>query len=763
MNNQPLEKQFVKEVLGQSVDWPRHLLDLDRQGELLACAGLDLSDSFQFQSHWLYITEKTVGVLSESGELLESIALEKITRSNIIEGFSSHRLSLFAEDELVFTALYSHRQKRAMGQCVHILEQLLEKKSLSVKKSAEDIYFESVFDPYEKGHGTNMGGESTVVWRLLKLLIPYKNRVILGGIAAALMTLVSLLPAYLTGYLVDNVIKPFQSGQLTHEDAMQIFAYTIIALAVTKVMREFFMWIRLRTMSILGEMVAKDLRDQVYSHLHKLSVSYFSSKQTGSLISRVSSDTDRLWDFIAFGVVEVMTSVIMLLGLSMVLLYLDWPLGLMVTLPVPIILWSIMKHGDEMRGLFMRCWRRWSSMTDCLSDTIPGIRVVKAFNKGEDEVERFKDRNQDCLNEFTGVHQLWTTFWPKLMLTIHVIVVGVWLFGVPRVLDHVAEFNATGSTDVGLTPGEFVAFVIYLTMFVQPIEVIGQMARMVNRATSSAYRVFEILDTDPQVVNLDQAEVVKDLKGEVEFKNVIFSYDGVRKILKGISFHVQPGEMIGLVGPSGSGKTTITNLLARFYDPQDGFIKVDGRNLNEYDQGSYREQLGMVLQEPYLFHGSILENVRYGRPDASLSEVVRAARAANAHEFILKLPQGYDTIVGERGHTLSGGERQRISIARAILRDPKILILDEATSAVDTETEKKIQQALDRLVQGRTVFAIAHRLSTLTRADRILVVKNGELVEEGTHSKLMSIEKGVYKKLVNMQTDLNKFDETKEV
>ncbi len=268
-----------------------------------------------------------------------------------------------------------------------------------------------------------------------------------------------------------------------------------------------------------------------------------------------------------------------------------------------------------------------------------------------------------------------------------------------------------------------------MTMFVAPIETVGQAARMLHRATTSAHRVFEVLDTEPDVRDQAEAIALHDLKGKIEFRDVTFGYDGVRQVLRGISFEVKPGELIGLVGPSGGGKTTLVNLLTRFYDVTGGQILIDGVDVRALDSGLYRSQVGIVLQDPYLFHGSILENIRYGMPDATFEQVIAAVRAANAHDFVCKLPLGYDTIVGERGHTLSGGERQRISIARAVLRNPRILILDEATSAVDTETERKILEALDRLVAGRTVFAIAHRLSTLRKASRLFVIENGKLAE----------------------------------
>jgi ATP-binding cassette subfamily B protein len=314
--------------------------------------------------------------------------------------------------------------------------------------------------------------------------------------------------------------------------------------------------------------------------------------------------------------------------------------------------------------------------------------------------------------------------------------------------------GGTDGSPATLSAGVFVSFLLYTTMFIGPIEIIGQMARIMNRATTSAHRVFEVLDTEPEIVDTRDAVQLEPVHGKVEFENVTFGYDGVRQVIRGMTFEVAPGDMIGLVGPSGGGKTTVVNLIARFYDATGGVIRIDGVDIQHLDTGHYRRQIGMVLQDPYLFHGTVLDNIRYGLQEATLEEVVNAARAANAHDFICRLAHGYDTVVGERGQTLSGGERQRVSIARAILHDPRILILDEATSSVDTETERNIQEAMDRLVAGRTVFAIAHRLSTLRRASRLLVIKNGQVAEAGTHAELLAKDDGVYRRLYDMQREL---------
>jgi ATP-binding cassette subfamily B protein len=347
-------------------------------------------------------------------------------------------------------------------------------------------------------------------------------------------------------------------------------------------------------------------------------------------------------------------------------------------------------------------------------------------------------------DEFNRIHRMWTGFWPFLMLAVHGTTVAVWAFAVPRLLGDGAA----------LSTGTFVSFLLYTTMFIGPIEIIGQMARTMSRATSSAHRVFEVLDTEPEVRDVAEPLRLEPVQGRVTFDNVTFGYDGVRQVIRGVSFDVAPGELIGLVGPSGGGKSTVVNLIARFYDVTGGGVRVDGVDVRQLDAGAYRRQIGIVLQDPYLFHGTVLDNIRYGLPDAGSDAVIAAARAANAHDFVCRLPHGYDTVVGERGHTLSGGERQRVSIARAILHDPRILILDEATSSVDTETEREIQEALERLVAGRTVFAIAHRLSTLRKANRLFVIADGRLAEAGTHLELLQRPGGKYRRLYELQLQM---------
>ncbi len=751
------QKKFIKRYLGQKDSLSssaKELIFKASGGEILLYALIDLDEGLRFCENWLVLTKNRFFLIAERDE--QAIILKDFCLSRIIEVREQRSLSctglifIEAHDKKALARVsFTHRQKVIMGHIKYFCEnreKLLETINFN-EENADKRYQEAVMKPVLEAQNSVTTENAQTLLRLLAYLLPYKKELVIGSVGAVATTLVSLVPAYISGRLIDKVVQPFQDGTLSFEEASSIGWVMVGALGTTYVLRELFIFIRLNKMSILGEKVAKDLRKELYAHLQTLSMDFYSKKQTGSIISRVSSDTDRIWDFVAFGVIEVGISLITLIGLSSVLIAMDWQLGLIMALPVPFLLYGIYGHGEKMKRLFLKAWRKWSNVTAVLSDTIPGMQVVKAFNQEEREGERFNKRNEEVTDEFNNIHDAWTKFWPLLMVGFQGILLTVWCIALPRLISLDSERT--------LSAGTFVSFLLYMTMFTGPIEILGQVARMLNRALSSAYRIFEVLDTKASITSKENPIDVGVVKGQIEFKDVFFSYDGVRPILQNLSFKVRPGEMIGLVGSSGGGKSTITKLISRFYDAQSGEILIDGKNLLDLDLGKYRRQVGMVLQEPFLFHGSIFDNIAYARPEASKSEVIEAAIVANAHNFIGRLSLGYDTVIGERGHTLSGGERQRISIARAVLANPRILILDEATSAVDTETERKIQDALDRLVEGRTVFAVAHRLSTLRKADRIFVIGKGNISEVGTHSELLQKENGEYAKLHRMQIEMS--------
>jgi ATP-binding cassette subfamily B protein len=746
------DQEIISRYIGQPARLPAELrARIEREWgnqpvQLYALA--DLDHGLKLHESWLALGPRHVALARPAPDGAWQVhSVERARIRAVLEspGLSANALLLLSapDDPPLAVVRYTQRQRGAFENIRFVLDEALEGRTVE-SDDADRVYADAVARPVRDAQALVAGRQSAVILRLLGYLTRYRRQLILGLTAAAIVTLASLVPPYLAGYLIDDVVRAANNGTMARGAAATIAWIAVGAMAALYVIRQVAAHVRLRLMSVIGEWVARDLRAELYEHIQHLSLSFFSRKKTGSLITRVTSDTDRLWDFVAFGVVDVSLSLVMLLGLGAVLLTLDWRLGLVMTIPVPVFCWMIYRHGESLNSRFIRAWRKWSRVTDVLSDTIPGIRVVKAFNQEAREITRFGVRNEDVTEEANEIHRMWTTFWPLLMFAVHATTVLVWLFAMPRLLGDGAPLSA----------GVFVSFLLYTTMFVGPIEVIGQMARTINRATSSAHRVFEVLDSEPEVRDVPEPVRLTPVRGRVTFESVTFAYDGVRQILRGISFDVRAGELIGLVGPSGGGKSTVVNLIARFYDATGGAVRIDGVDIRTLDTGHYRQQLGMVLQDPYLFHGTVLENIRYGLPNASLGAVIAAAKAANAHDFICKLGQGYDTVVGERGHTLSGGERQRISIARAILHDPRILILDEATSSVDTETEREIQEALERLIAGRTVFAIAHRLSTLRRASRLFVIEEGRLAESGTHRELLAKHDGIYRRLYEMQLQL---------
>jgi len=569
------------------------------------------------------------------------------------------------------------------------------------------------------------------LWRFAK---PYQGQLLLGFVLTLLSTAATLVPPYLTMPLMDEVLIPFQNGQ---QIDTRLVAWYLGGLLGAALLAWGLGWFKTYVLALASERIGADLRSTAYEHLLKLSLEYFGGRRTGDLMTRIGSETDRLCVFLSLHLLDFATDVLMILMTSAILFSIDPWLALATLLPLPFIAWLIHIVRDRLRTGFEKIDRVWSELTNVLADTIPGIRVVKAFAQESREAKRFQEANKHNLAVNDRINFLWSLFSPTVTLVTEIGLLVVWAFGIWQVAHH------------QVTVGVLTAFLAYSTRFYARLDAMSRIVSHTQKAAAGTKRIFEILDHVSSVPEPSSPVPLPEVVGHIQIADAGFRY-GNRAVIKGLSLDIAPGEMIGLVGQSGSGKSTLVNLICRFYDLSEGAIRIDGTDIRDILIADYRRHIGLVLQEPFLFFGTIADNIAYGKPGATRAEIVAAARAAHAHEFILRLPQGYDSLVGERGQGLSGGERQRISIARALLIDPRILIMDEATSSVDTETEQEIQKALDNLVRGRTTIAIAHRLSTLRRADRLVVMEHGQLVEQGQHDELLA-RQGAYWRLHEAQ------------
>ena len=571
--------------------------------------------------------------------------------------------------------------------------------------------------------------KGAVLRRLLSYARPYRGLLWLVGILMLAGTTFGLASPYITKLVLDEAF-PHRNGVL--------LAWLVIAMAASSVLSTLLGIWRARVGAWVGGRISFDIRATLYERLQWLSMRYFDRHPTGAIISRLTQDSGGVQDFLAFGLPWIGSNVVMVGGVTAMVFYINWKLALLVLIPAPFVSYFALHVWHKMHLVYHRFWYRWSRFYAISADALSRVKIIKAFSQQPHEINRFAVRNADLFGASVFAEQTWGTYMPLIGLLIGSGSLLVWYFG--------------GLIIVGrgpMTVGDLIAFLGYLGMLYGPLNALTQGAQWMPRALTAAERIFEVLDAESESEK-GRGDVVPDnIRGEVEFRNVTFGYEKHHPVLKDVSFKVERGHMLGLVGKSGAGKTTVINLLCRFYDVDEGEILVDGVSLRDLDLSFYRGRLGAVLQEPFLFSGTIAENIAYGRPDATMEDIMAAAKVANAHDFIVNKADGYDEQVGDQGGRLSAGEKQRVCIARAILHDPAILILDEATASVDLETEAQIQEAVARLIAGRTTFAIAHRLSTLRNASNLLVVDEGKVAEFGTHEELEA-KKGVYQRLLEI-------------
>ena len=758
--------------------------------EIKVAVSTDLRFDGTYGKDWLLVTNKRLIAFNQNGAIghhMREVPLASVEDIEILEMYGNNILKVSTPDNAFEVSRYSKRLIPKFNLVVSELEQLVPQKERDadgrrrgrrgfgpngMPSGKDKGRCEKCDQPIPSWSGVcvNCVQNGKLIFRLIKYAAPLLHVVVPAFLLMMIIRFVAAYPPILTKELIDNVLKRVDSavaaGQLLPEATWGHLQGTVnflsgrfdnipdagtfghlmglvLIMASVTVFTMITSSVRGYMMAWVGQNITRRLQNETYEHLNALSIDFFHERDTGNLMSRITHDVSRLRDFIANGLQDIVGDSFTIIFMCAIMVHYNWKLALWTLIPIPCLVFFTIFFGKKMSKVYHVLWKRYANISTILASTIPGVRVVKAFARERYEINRFSDLTYQVFSGEMNAAKLGTLYRPIMEFIVFFGRVIIWLVGGWQIFQGELEL------------GTLIMFQSYMMGFIRPVHTLCQMNERFIRAGTSAERVFEIMDTPPSVADKADAVALGNIRGAVEFRDVYFSYDNEKNALNGVSFQVEPGEMIGLVGHSGAGKSTLINLITRFYDPNDGAIMIDGHDSRDIQVKALRQQVGVVLQDPFLFQGTIAENIGYSKPGASRREIIAAARAANAHDFIIKFPDGYDTMVGERGARVSGGERQRISIARAILKNPRVLILDEATSSVDTETESKIQEALERLVQGRTVFAIAHRLSTLKYADRLVVLKEGEVDEIGTHEELLAKE-GTYAGLCEKQTELSK-------
>ncbi len=698
----------------------------------------DFAEDGSFGHRTLEVSKEDVRVLemSDARSFVIPISEIKTARNEPLVG--GGRLEIVTKTGEILPVLsYSLTLSAKFSEAARGIEQLAKGEQLLINMKEERLRCVKCnrLLPEKNGVCPACVNRGKTMMRIAKFLYPYRKQAMylaLMSLAQLTTTLLNLVPPLIQGKLIDTVFK-------THRELNTLWILMAVWLGVLTI-NAALQIASGRFIAFLAGNIAADLRSAVYRAIEFLQLTFFDKKQVGAIASRVTQDTDRVWGFLVEGVPYLLLNGLLFLGITILLFWTNPFLALCILSPIPFVLGIGAFFWRPMSQMFHRVGQKWARFHMHLNESLSGIRVVKAFAKEDLEYGKFRGRNNELRDAGVAADGRWYTIFGAMTFFTSLGTLINWTVG--------GYLVYSGKISLG----HFVTITAYLGLLYGPLQWFAAVNQWFSRAMAGAERIFEIVDTEPE--HYGSKEVRHHIQGEVAFENVRFGYDKSNPVLKGITFTAAPGEMIGLVGKSGAGKSTTINLICRFYEPDAGTLKIDGIDYREISLQDMRSQVGVVLQEPFLFNGTIADNIAYGKPGASFEEVLAAAKAANAHNFVLSKPDAYDTMVGERGSKLSGGERQRISIARAILHNPRILILDEATSSVDVETEKQIQEAIGRLIQGRTTFAIAHRLSTLRNASRLVVLEKGEIAEIGTHAELME-KQGVFYKLVEAQSAIN--------
>ena len=667
-----------------------------------------------------------------NGELSEEFFIDTFSEIEVQQLIGCSMLCVKdISDDMKFVCAFSQKQFMRFAELAKIIEHYLRtgvftettdadepactKCGISLNGSKKCIYCE---------------GDKGVFTKLVKRLAPYKKLFFLSLLSTFILYAFDVIGPIFQRVLVDELIVPNNSDwALFFKVSACILAMNLSSVG--------FRLLQDSSNYKISTAYGRDLRRDIFNKTQQLSMSNVSKRTAGELISRVSGDAATVQDFMTRQGKDMIFQTVSLIALIIVMFITNWKLALIVVIPLPFAAYLSVKSFNAISIRYGRVWRCQCRASELLHDVLHGVRVVKNYGGEEREIEAYRRASRKWADAVTRADILWYMVQPPI-----------------RYIFTIGEFCALffgGSMILGkqMQLGELIQFTTYIYMLYGPVQWLTSLPRVLAQAKVSAGKVFEILEEQNDIRDTEEAKDI-EIKGDIDFENVYFGYKAYNPVLKDISFSIKQGEMIGVVGHSGVGKSTLINLIMRLYDPTAGTVRIDGMDIRDISQNSLRSQVGVVLQETFLFTGTVLENIRYAKPDATFEEIITAAKIANCHNFITRMPDGYNTIVGERGYSISGGERQRIAIARAILHNPKILILDEATASLDTETEKQIQDALDRLIVGRTTIAIAHRLSTLANADRLIVLDKGKVAEVGSHNELLK-NKGVYYRLVMAQ------------